>query len=305
MKQNELLDDLGRLARTQAEQSAASDAEADELLRPLDAAAHDRIVARLLPLVRPDARPDVQSDAPPGQATAPGADAPRPNPLTATPGNTADAPRAQALTATPGNTADATPGKTRGDTPGHARITGADRGHRSAQAAPHRSRPRRWMMAVAPALAAAAVLLFFVWPQAGAPLPSYALELSGGRAAERGAAADAIIRVGPGDRVSAVLRPATAISGEVAVRVFVNGQALPDAPERVVEQSADGALRISGLGPALAALAPGRHRLQLAVGRPGHLPDALPEALTGALPPSGAVAEGVQLLSYEVERLPP
>jgi hypothetical protein len=267
MKQDELLDDLGRLARTQAEQTAAAEAEAGELLRPLDAAAHDRIVARLLPLVRPDARPD----APPGQATARGA----------------DTPRAQALPDTSGNTAGVTPGK--------SRITGADRGRRSAQAAPRR--PRRWLMAVAPALAAAAVLLFFVWPQEGAPLPAYALELSGGRLAERGAAADAIIRVGPGDRVSAVLRPATAISGEVAVRVFVNGQALPDAGALRVEQSADGALRISGLGPALAALAPGRHRLQVAVGRPGRLPDDLP--------PSGAVAEGVQLLSYEVERLPP
>ena len=272
MKQNELLDDLGRLARTQAEQSAAGDADADELLRPLDAAAHDRIVARLLPLVQPDARPDAQPDVRPEiRAVAP-----------------------------PGQAA---PGNAPGDTRDHIPITGADRGRRSAQAAPRR--PRRWVMAVAPALAAAAVLLFFVWPQAGAPLPSYALELSGGRAAERGAAADAIIRVGPGDRVSAVLRPATAISGEVAVRVFVNGQALPDAPERVVEQSADGALRISGLGPALAALAPGRHRLQFAVGRPGRLPDALPPALTGALPPAGAVAEGVQLLSYEVERPPP
>ncbi len=299
MKQDELLDELGRLARTQAEQSAAGDADADDLLRPLDAAAHDRIVARLLPLVRPDVRPDVQSVAPPGHAT----DAPRAQALTDTPGNTAGATPGNTAGATPGNTAGATPGKTAGDTPGHARITGADRGKRSAQAVSRR--PRRWLMAVAPALAAAAVLLFLVRPQAGAPLPAYALELSGGRAAERGAAADAIIRVGPGDRVSAVLRPATAISGEVAVRVFVDGQALPEAPAREVEQSADGALRISGLGPALAALAPGRHRLQLAVGRPGRLPDALPAALTGARPPSGAVADGVQLLSYEVERLPP
>lgn len=271
MKQDELLDDLGRLARTQAEQPTASGADADELLRPLDAAAHDRIVARLMPLVRPDARPNAQPAALPGHATAP------------------DAPRVQAVS----DTSTATPG---------AQVTELRR-HRSraAQAGTRRSRPQRWLRAIAPAVAAAAVL-WFVWPQAGAPLPTYALELSGGRSAERGATAAAIIRVGAGDHVSAVLRPATAVEGAVAVRVFVNGHALPDGGALGVEQSADGALRISGLGPALGALAPGRHRLQFAVGRPGGLPDALPEALSA---PSGPVAEGMQLLSYEVERLPP
>lgn len=251
MKQDELLDDLGRLARAQVQQTAG-EADADELLRPLDAAAHDRIVARLLPLVEP------------GQATDP-----------AQAGSAGAHGDIQAIGA-----AGARPG--------------------SAPAAPRRSLPRRWLMAAAPALAAAATLLWLVWPRAGAPLPAYALELSGGRSAERGAAADVILRVGPGDRVSAVLRPATAVSGEVAVRVFVNGHALPDAAALRVEQSADGALRISGLGPPLAALAPGRHRLQLAVGRPG----SLPETLSG-VPPAADVADGVQLLSYEVERLPP
>lgn len=253
MKQDELLDDLGSLARAQAEQTAG-EADAAELLRPLDAAAHDRIVARLLPMVAS------------GQATDP----------------------AQAGSA----------GGARGDI---RAIGSAGARPGAAPVAPRRSLPRRWLMAAAPALAAAATLLWFVWPRAGAPLPAYALELSGGRSAERGAAADVILRVGPGDRVSAVLRPATAVSGEVAVRVFVNGHALPDAAALSVEQSADGALRISGLGPPLAALAPGRHRLQLAVGRPGSLPEALP----GAVPPSADVADGVQLLSYEVERLPP
>ena len=236
---DELLDDLGSLARTQAEQTASGGADADELLRPLDAAAHDRIVARLLPLVR--------SDASPGHATG-----------------------------------------TAGGPP------------RSAQAVPRRPRSRRWLIAVAPALAAASALLWFVWPRADAPLPMYALELSGGQSAERGPAATATMRVGRGDDVSAVLRPATAVSGDVAVRVFVNGRPLPDAPAQVVEQSADGAVRISGLGPALAALAPGRHRLQFAVARPG----SLPEALADVVPPTGVVADGVQVLDQDVERLP-
>lgn len=246
MKQDELLDDLGRLARAQAEQTAAGEVDAGELLRPLDAAAHDRIVARLLPLV--------------GQGQV---------------GEVAQA----------GSPA-----------PGDARATGTAARPHAARAAARWSRPRRWLVVAAPALAAAATLLWFVWPRPGAPLPMYALELSGGRSAERGAAAGAILRVGPGDRVSAVLRPATAVSGAVAVRVFVDGHALPDAGALRVEQSADGALRVSGLGPPLAALAPGRHRLDVVVGRPGSLPES---------PPGAEVAEGVQLLSYEVERLPP
>ena len=256
MKQDELLSDLGRLARAQAEQTAAGEADADELFRPLGAAAQQRIVARLLPLVQPAGLPETEAEA----AT--------------------DA--AQAATDTTGTA----------PTPIGARP-------RSAPAViPLRSRPRRWLMAAAPALAAAAVLLWFVWPRAGAPLPVYALELSGGRAAQRGADTEEILRVGPGDRVSAVLRPATAVRGAVGVRVFVNGRALPDAEALRVEQSSDGALRISGLGPALAALAPGSHRLQLAVGRPESLPDAVPS-------PPAAAGDGVQLLSYEVERLPP
>jgi hypothetical protein len=257
MKQDELLSDLGRLARAQAEQTAAREADADELFRPLDAAAQQRIVARLLPLVQPAGLPEAAS--------------------------TPDASRAPR------------------DTTGTA-ATPAGAQPRSAAVIPLRSRPRRWLMAAAPALAAAAVLLWFVWPRAGAPLPVYALELSGGRAAQRGADTDGILRVGPGDRVSAVLRPATPVHGAVGVRVFVNGRALPDAGALSVEQSSDGALRISGLGPALTALAPGRHRLQLAVGRP----ETLPEALSDALPsPPAAAGDGVQLLSYEVERLPP
>jgi hypothetical protein len=234
MKPDELLDDLGRLARTQAAQTASGDA-VGELLRPFDAAAHDRIVTRLLPLIQPE-RQVVEAIGRP----------------------------------------------------------------RSSQAVHRRPRPWRWIMAVAPALAGAVVLIWFVWPQAEAPLPMYALELRGGLSAERGAAADAILRVGPGDRVSAVLRPAIAVSGTVAVGIFVDGQALPDTPARVVEQSADGAVRVSGLGPGLAALTPGRHRLQFVVGRPGNLP----KAVTDALPPSRVAAHGVQLISHEIERLP-
>jgi hypothetical protein len=237
MKPDELLDDLGRLARAQEAQASAGEVDADELLRPFDAAAHDRIAARVLPLVQPE-----------HQAT--------------------DAPR--------------------------GRLS-------SSQSALRRPRSRRWSVAVIPALAAAAVLLWYFWPRADAPLPRYALELRGGMSAERGPTAAPTLRVGSGDIVSAVLRPATAVSGPVEVRVFVDGRAVPDAPGRVVEQSAAGALRISGLGPVLAALTPGRYLLQFAVGRPGSLPEALTEMRPG---PSDAASD-VQILSYEVERLPP
>jgi hypothetical protein len=169
-------------------------------------------------------------------------------------------------------------------------------------------------MAPAAALAVAAVLLLVVWSSRGrqlpvhAPggagtetrLPLYALELRGGLSMERGTSTDATFRVGPGDRVSAVLRPAMAVTGMVAARVFVEGRAVED-PGLVIEQSADGAVRISDLGPVLAALPPGRHRLQFAVGRPGHLASVI----TDALPRTGALADGVQLLSYVVERVPP
>jgi hypothetical protein len=226
MKPDELLDDLGRLARTQEAQAAAGEVIADELLRPLDAAAHDRVAARLLPLVQPARAPVPSSTV--------------------------------------------------------------------------RRRPRlpSWIVVVVPALAAALVLLWLRWPRADAALPAYALELHGGRMAERGAAETAVIQVGAADAVSAVLRPATAVSGPVAVWVFVDGRALPDAPPRVVERSTAGALRISGLGPALTALLPGRHRLQFAVGRPGSLSAAVVEA------PSPST-RGVQLLGYEVDRLSP
>lgn len=225
MKPDELLNDLGRLARMQEEQAAAGEIDADEILRPLDAAAHARIAARLLPLV----------------------------------------PRRPA--------------------------TAVDRGR-----LPRRS--LRWILATMPALVAAGAL-WWLWPRTDSPLPVYALELHGGQSIERGADAAAVIRVGTDDDVSAVLRPATAVRGPVAVGVFVDGRALPDAPMRVVERSEAGAVRISGLGPALAALTPGRHRLQFAVGRPGSLPQRLVDALT----PSGGVVSGVQLLEHEVERL--
>jgi hypothetical protein len=245
MKPDELLHDLGSLARAQAKQDAVGE-DADELLRPLDAAAHERIVARLLPLVQPEPQPIVN--------------------------------------------------------PG-----GQPRGVRGSR----QPRSRRWIMAPA-ALAIAAALLLLVWASPGgrpvhapqvadadAPLPAYALEVRGGSSAERGASTDAPLRVAAGDRVSAVLRPAMAVNGTVAVRVFIEGRAL-EAPGLVIEQSADGAVRISDLGPALAALPPGRHRLQFAVGRPEHLASAL----TNELPLTGAHADRVQLLNYVVERVP-
>ncbi len=250
MKPDELLHDLGRLARAQAKQDAVGE-DADELLQPLDAAAHERIVARLLPLVQPVPQ-------------------------------TIENPGVQL------------------------------RGSRG----PRPRRSLRWTMAPAAALAAAAVVLLLVWAspevpvhapgerdelaRADTPLPAYALELRGGSSEVRGASTDAPLRVAAGDRVSAVLRPAMAVSGTVTARVFIEGRALAD-PGLVIEQSADGAVRISDLGPALTALPPGRHRLQLAVGRPVDLASALAQGL----PRTGALADRVQLLSYVVERVPP
>lgn len=259
MSENELLEDLARLARQQEDTSTPRDQDEAVLLQPLDQAARARIADRVLALM---------------QAEAPAAP---------------DAPAMDVEAAAQDEAGEA--GAVR-DAPGGRII-------------PFR---RRWLLAV-PALAAAAVLLLLLRPHDGlAPLPAFQMEVSGGRKAVRGSEEQAALRVGQGDRVTLVLRPATAVRGAVAARVFVVGPdgkgagkgapgVAPDiTPTIAPEASPDGAIRITGLGPALAALPPGTYRLVVAVGRP----DALPNA-----PPSGAAPADMWILERTVERVAP
>ncbi|ACY18139.1 hypothetical protein [Haliangium ochraceum] len=171
---------------------------------------------------------------------------------------------------------------------------------------PLRPRRRRQVAVTAAAavLAAAAALLLVVGPRDRGPqspaLAVYSLELGGGRALERGRPETEVLRVAPGDAAVAVLRPATPVSGAVAVRVFADGRALPPLAS---ELSADGVIRVSGLGAAVAELAPGAHTLLFAIARPEALVE-LPETLD-ADAASDAVPAGVQLLAQPIERLPP
>lgn len=268
MNENQLLEDLARLARQQEEASAARGQADVELLQPLDEQARARIADRVLGLMQEEAA------AQEGGRTDAGAPA--------------------------GAAPDIAPDMAKAAEPGA--------GKPMADVIPLR---RRWFVVAAPALAAAAAILFLVLPRGGpapgaASLPGFQMEVSGGRKAVRGGPEDSLLRVGPGDQVTLVLRPATAVEGRVSARVFVAGPdhgARPDGarssrrlPDVAPEVSSDGAMRITGLGPALAALAPGRYRLVVAVARPEHLPDALPEA---------PAAPHAQLLEREVERVQP
>lgn len=254
MSENELLEDLARLARQQEDTSTPRDEDEAVLLQPLDQAARARIADRVLALAQADApaAPDAVNVETAGEA---GDEAVR-------------------------------------DAPGGRII-------------PFR---RRWLMAV-PALAAAAVLLLLLRPLDGlAPLPAFQMEVSGGRKAVRGSEEHAVLRVGQGDGVTLVLRPATAVRGAVAARVFVVGPdgkgppgVWPDiTPKAAPDVSPDGAIRITGLGPALAALPPGTYRLVVAVGRPEALPNAPPGAA-----PSGAATADMWILERTVERVAP
>jgi hypothetical protein len=116
---------------------------------------------------------------------------------------------------------------------------------------PRAARARRAAWLVLPLSAAAAALLWLAGSRHVAPLPAYALQISGARAEMRsgpalidGADANAAVRVGSDTQLRMLLRPATAVSGEVGARVYLaRGDALRAWPAQV-QPAESGALQL-------------------------------------------------------------
>ncbi|MDI1449098.1 CHAT domain-containing protein [Polyangium sp. 6x1] len=127
------------------------------------------------------------------------------------------------------------------------------------------------------AAALGALALFVVLRRdAPAPIAAYTLSVEGGNQAERGdkPPEDAVIRLDPASRLSLALRPASPVSGAIAVRGFVvrEGAAKPWEPPMVV--GAGGVVRIEGTAAALFGDVPeGAWDIVLLLGRPEALPD--------------------------------
>jgi hypothetical protein len=143
----------------------------------------------------------------------------------------------------------------------------------------HRGRLVRWLGAAVVASAAAAGLVLVLRP--GTPaLPRYADTFVGGDVLVRGGpdttAADApggVLR--PDSKIEWVMRPVTAVSGEVEVRGFIVAGGVGKRWPLAAEISAQGAVRIAGRVTDL-GIPLGASRLVVSVGRPGTLPDYPP-----------------------------
>lgn len=124
--------------------------------------------------------------------------------------------------------------------------------------------PRRWrgpVLGVALALAAAAAL----WvARPGPALPDYAIELSAGDQAVRGTPGVAEAPTFRRDSlVDLVLRPATAIEGEVGARAELVGEGEPIPVELAFEVRPGGAVTYAGAAAPLFVAPPGRYTLRV------------------------------------------
>lgn len=165
-------------------------------------------------------------------------------------------------------------------------------------------RPARWRLAMAAASVAAASLLWLLWPASTLPpLPSYTLDLEGGRRAQRAGAAAASGELLAEGRIEIVLRPATAVSGPLAVRAFIaRGGAVAPWP-LPAEIASSGAVRIAGAVRELLPAEPGAFQLAVAIGRPGRLPEAA-EVAARLAAAGGAATSDWTLLSVHLRLLP-
>ncbi|HXU29817.1 MAG TPA: hypothetical protein VN851_04485, partial [Thermoanaerobaculia bacterium] len=158
---------------------------------------------------------------------------------------------------------------------------------------------RRASFVIGSAAALAASLLAFVLlrPGAGA-LPVYTAQLSGGSRSERGTTAPPTRVFSRGSRFEMVLRPATAVAGDVAVRCLLVAAEAGGLRAAIrpfpacdrAELSPDGSLRVAGTVGEEIAIAPGAWHLWALVGRPGDLPADLaadPEVRRGLPPVTG------------------
>jgi hypothetical protein len=134
---------------------------------------------------------------------------------------------------------------------------------------------RFWVWAPACAVAAAAAIVLLLWPAGLPDLPRYSLAVRGGVQAVRGdPAPEDLPRFEAGSTLEITLRPQRAVEGPVEARVFVEEG---DGVRRLgvtVEKSATGAVRLRARVGQELRLPDGVHRLVVAVGRPGGLPDA-------------------------------
>jgi hypothetical protein len=133
-----------------------------------------------------------------------------------------------------------------------------------------------------------------------ASLPGYELSVSGGeqelRSLEKAPAETH--RLGPGSRLSIVLRPATRVGGPLAVRAL----ALPErgGAARVwdppAEISPDGAARLQITRESLGEFPPGPCELVFAIGRPGALPNGAPAMTEAARSTVGSPRDSLRIV---------
>jgi hypothetical protein len=132
---------------------------------------------------------------------------------------------------------------------------------------------KRLFFAFALPLAGAAALLVLV-PRArppGAPLPAYALEVSGGVAEVRGTPPAGPLLLEAGARVELRLRPQHPIDGAADARLFWRaGRDLRRWPVRA-QMSPEGVLRV--IAPAESPFGPGDGEIIAVVARPDTLPE--------------------------------
>ncbi len=128
-----------------------------------------------------------------------------------------------------------------------------------------------WRTAAAAAAAVAAVLVLFLRPQA--PLPSYALHLSGGSSAMRGERpAGTAPDFAPGERFQVILRPQTAVSRARSLEAQCFLLRSRELRRLEVQRQLDAAGSVKMEGSMSRDLRPGTWTLWAVVGRRGELP---------------------------------
>lgn len=144
-----------------------------------------------------------------------------------------------------------------------------------ARVLPFRGRAARLGGWLAAAAAVAATLFLLRAPATLPPLPGYGPpELSGGVQEMRGEE-EGSRTFSAGSPFEVILRPETAVPGEVAVRFFLaRGAELSPWPVPGAAISPDGVVSIAGTLGHEIQIPPGDWTLRAVVGRPGKLPDA-------------------------------
>lgn len=155
-------------------------------------------------------------------------------------------------------------------------------------------RARRAAWLALPLAAAAAALLWLAGSKQIAPIPAYDLQISGAQAEMRSGPAvidadhGATVRIGQTAQLRLALRPATAVTGEIAARVYLAyGDALIEWPVRT-QQAESGALQLV-LAPPPGSIAGAEARV--VVGRPELLATRAAELARG----SQTIGQGWQL----------